>query len=172
MLHFNPNPDRETDQSMEASEPLSREHASSLHSGNNPGQPGQEALAVRPWRHLLDALADAAGVTASQGEIDAASKSLIQPGVTTEQIETSAAQSGIAPAALSAFIRANVLTPKIEQVLAPNATPEQQQPIFQQALVTIANQLGVTVNPRYGSWSSDSIKLGAPPSDLSIPPAG
>lgn len=121
---------------------------------------------------LLDALADAAGVTASQGEIDAASKSLIQPGVTTEQIETSAAQSGIAPAALSAFIRANVLTPKIEQVLAPNATPEQQQPIFQQALVTIANQLGVTVNPRYGSWSSDSIKLGAPPSDLSIPPAG
>ena len=50
-------------------------------------------------------------------------------------------------------------------------TPEQQQAIFQQALVTAANELGVTVNPRYGSWSPDSIQLGAPPSDLSIPPA-
>ena len=64
-----------------------------------------------------------------------------------------------------------MLTPKIQQVLAPGATAEQQQSIFQQALVTAANELGVTVNPRYGSWNPDSIQLGAPPSDLSIPPA-
>jgi len=120
---------------------------------------------------LLDAVAGAVGATASQGEIDAAGKSLIQAGATEDQIKTSAAQSGIAPTAIPAFLRANVLTPKIEKVLAPNATPEQQQTAFQQALVTAANELGVTVNPRYGSWSPDSIKLGAPPSDLSIPPA-
>ncbi len=120
---------------------------------------------------LLDALAGATGVTASQGEIDAAGKSLLQAGATEEQITASAAQSGIAPNAVPAFLRANVLTPKIQKVLAPNATPEEQKQIFQQALVTTANQLGVTVNPRYGSWSPDTIKLGAPPSDLSIPPA-
>lgn len=120
---------------------------------------------------LLDAVAGAVGATASQGEIDAAHKSLIQAGATEEQIEASAAQSGIAPAAIPAFIRANVLTPKIQSALAPGATPEQQQTAFQQALVTAANELGVTVNPRYGSWGPDSIKLGAPPSDLSIPPA-
>ena len=120
---------------------------------------------------LLDALAGATGVTASQGEIDAAGKSLLQAGATPEQIEASAAQSGIAPAAVPAFIRANVLTPKIQKVLAPNATPEEQTTVFQQALVTVANELGVTVNPRYGSWSSDSIKLGLPPSDLSVVPA-
>ena len=120
---------------------------------------------------LLDAVANAVGVTASQGEIDAAKQSLIQGGATTEEIEASAAQSGIAPEAIPAFIRANVLTPKIQGVLAPGASPEQQQVIFQQALVTAANELGVTVNPRYGSWSPDSIQLGAPPSDLSIPPA-
>ncbi len=120
---------------------------------------------------LLDALAGATGVTASQGEIDAAGKSLLQAGATEEQITASAAQSGIAPNAVPAFLRANVLTPKIEKVLAPNATPEESQTIFQQALVTTANQLGVTVNPRYGSWSPDTIKLQAPPSDLSIPPA-
>lgn len=120
---------------------------------------------------LLDALAAAVGVTASQGEIDAAEQSLIQGGATEADIEASAAQSGIAPDAIPAFIRANVLTPKIQEVLAPGATPEQQQAVFQQALVTTANELGVTVNPRYGSWSPDSIQLGAPPSDLSIPPA-
>ena len=120
---------------------------------------------------LLDALAGATGVTASQGEIDAAGKSLLQAGATEEQITASAAQSGIAPNAVPAFLRANVLTPKIEKVLAPNATSEESQAIFQQALVTTANQLGVTVNPRYGSWSPDTIKLQAPPSDLSIPPA-
>ena len=120
---------------------------------------------------LLDALASAVGVTASQGEIDAAEQSLNQGGATEAEIQASAAQSGIAPAAIPAFIRANVLTPKIQQVLAPGATAEQQQSIFQQALVTAANELGVTVNPRYGSWNPDSIQLGAPPSDLSIPPA-
>ena len=120
---------------------------------------------------LLDGLAAAVGVTASQGEIDAAEQSLIQGGATEAEVEASAAQAGIAPAAIPAFIRANVLTPKIQEVLAPGATAEQQQAIFQQALVTAANELGVTVNPRYGSWSPDSIQLGAPPSDLSIPPA-
>ena len=120
---------------------------------------------------LLDAVATAVGVTASQGEIDAAEQSLIQGGATEADIEASAAQAGIAPASIPFFVRANVLTPKIQQVLAPGATPEQQQAIFQQALVTAANELGVTVNPRYGSWSPDSIQLGAPPSDLSIPPA-
>jgi hypothetical protein len=120
---------------------------------------------------LLDALAGATGVTASQGEIDAAGKSLLQAGATEEQITASAAQSGIAPNAIQAFLRANVLTPKIQKVLAPNATSEEQTQIFQQALVTTANELGVTVNPRYGSWSTDTIKLQAPPSDLSIPPA-
>jgi hypothetical protein len=120
---------------------------------------------------LLDALAGAVGVTASQGEIDAAEQSLIQGGATEAEIEASAAQSGIAPDAIPSFIRANVLTPKIQEVLAPGATPEDQQAIFQQALVTTANEIGVTVNPRYGSWSPDSIQLGAPPSDLSIPPA-
>jgi hypothetical protein len=117
---------------------------------------------------LLDALAAATGVTASQGEIDAAGKSLIQAGATEADVEASAAQSGIAPEALPEFFRANVLTPKIQNVLAPNATPEEQQTIFQQALVTVANELGVTVNPRYGSWSSESIRLGLPPSDLSV----
>lgn len=120
---------------------------------------------------LLDALAGATGVTASQGEIDAAGKSLLQAGATEEQIKASAAQSGIAPNAIPAFLRANVLTPKIQKVLSPNATPEEAQTIFQEALATTARELGVTVNPRYGSWSPDTIKLGAPPSDLSIPPA-
>lgn len=129
------------------------------------------SLNLMIYLDLLDAVAGAVGVTASQGEIDAAEQSLIQGGATAEEIEASAAQSGIAPSAIPAFIRANVLTPKIQTVLAPNATPEDQQMVFQQALVTAANELGVTVNPRYGSWSPDSIQLGAPPSDLSIPPA-
>jgi hypothetical protein len=120
---------------------------------------------------LINALAGATGVTASQGEVDAAAKSLLQAGATEEQIKASAAQSGIAPDAIPAFLRANVLTPKIQKVLSPNATTEEAQTIFQQALATTARVLGVTVNPRYGSWSPDTIKLGAPPSDLSIPPA-
>lgn len=120
---------------------------------------------------LLDGLASAVGATASQGEIDAAGQSLLQGGATEKDIETSAAQSGIAPDEIESFLRANVLTPKIQEILAPGASAEEQQAIFRQALVTTANELGVTVNPRYGSWSSDSIQLGAPPSDLSIPPA-
>jgi hypothetical protein len=113
---------------------------------------------------LLDGLA-------SQGEIDAAGLSLLQGGATEKDVEASAAQAGIAPDQVPAFLRANVLTPKIQKILAPGASAEEQQAIFQQALVTTANELGVTVNPRYGSWNPDSIQLGAPPSDLSIPPA-
>lgn len=120
---------------------------------------------------LLDGLAAAVGATASQGEIDAAGQSLLQGGATEKDVEASAAQAGIAPDQIPAFLRANVLTPKIQEILAPGASTEEQQAIFQQALVTTANELGVTVNPRYGSWNPDSIQLGAPPSDLSIPPA-
>jgi hypothetical protein len=120
---------------------------------------------------LLDGLAGAVGVTASQGEIDAAGQSLLQGGATEKDVEASAAQAGIAPDEIESFLRANVLTPKIQEILAPGASAEEQQAIFRQALVTTANELGVTVNPRYGSWSPDSIQIGAPPSDLSIPPA-
>ena len=32
-----------------------------------------------------------------------------------------------------------------------------------------AAKVGVTVSPRYGTWQATTIKLGAPPNDLSVP---
>lgn len=137
------------------------------HSSNS-SSPGLTKAAVNlsVYLVLLDQLAEQLKVTATQGQVDAAHASLIQGGATEDQIVQSAMSSGIAPSQLPRFYRANVLVPQIQDILAPGGTQEQQAKALQDALLKIGNAEGVTVSPRYGTWTGTSIKLGGTPQDL------
>jgi hypothetical protein len=74
-----------------------------------------------------------------------------------------------------------------QQQLFPGLTYDQVNPLFRELLVfdqrsgvalnamrEQARQIGIRVNPRFGSWNADTFSLGAPPNDLSqaVAPSG
>lgn len=124
------------------------------------------AVNLNVYLTLLDQLAEMLKITATQGQIDAAHASLIQGGATEDQIIQSAMASGIAPSALPRFYRANVLVPQIQETLLPGGSQEQQAKALQDALLQVGNAEGVTISPRYGTWTGTAIKLGGTPQDL------
>jgi hypothetical protein len=101
----------------------------------------------------LDLIADGAkakGVTVTEAEIQAA---LAQARQTTGSDEATAAQANVSIAGLHTLVYDFVLRTDLTNVLAPGVTDQTAQ---QTALVTylgkIAEQEGVSVNPRYGAW--------------------
>lgn len=97
---------------------------------------------------LTNELAANEGVAVTEGDID---KFL-------EQFDEAArlkivTDAGIAPSQLEGAAEAALLRDQLAAELAPGAAAEQQSAALADALVATADDLGVSVNPRFGVWN-------------------
>lgn len=120
-------------------------------------------------QNLVDQAAVRLNVTLTQTEVDVRTQEYIAQFGDRAAMDEAFAASGIAPIGTEAAIRLSLLVPKIGTALVPNGTQEEQQQAVVQYMNSLQAEIGVDVNPRYGSWASDEFRLGPLPDDLSVP---
>lgn len=106
---------------------------------------------------VVDRAAAAQGVSVTEGEVAGRRQLYLSQAGGQSQLQAQAAGSGIAPGDLDDYIRESLLTDKIGAHLVPGATGAKGKTRQQQAtndlLVKTAQDMDVTINPRYGTWA-------------------
>lgn len=141
----------------------------------------QLTLVLMSWwlnEQVTAVLAEQEGVTASATEID----ELL--GTDPAQREAASAQNGIPPTTLEAAAEYVILRRSLGAALAPDATPEEADAAYLEALKETAAELDISVSPRFGVWNPEipglepraTERLSSPvqtePTDLAPAPAG
>jgi hypothetical protein len=130
----------------------------------------QLSLAVVSWwlnEQLTNELANQKGVSATQSEVD----QLL--GSDQQQRDTLSAQNAIPPSQLEAAAEYVVLRKALGSQLAPGASSGKADDAYLAELRKVADDLGVSVNPRFGDWNPELPGLEARDSTrLSSPAAG
>lgn len=120
---------------------------------------------------LIDATAKMHGISISEAEIEEAYNLELQRMGGEKPFLAAAAQAFVPPGDVREFFRARLVFSALAQELSPAGSPEMQTELALSELVKTADELGVSVAPRYGEWSSEQLQI-VPPSDpVSIPEA-
>jgi hypothetical protein len=102
---------------------------------------------------LLRALGEELKIEVTKAEIDTRRASIIEQVGGTTALPNALVSAGIAPGDLDTYIEAISFSDKISQALiAAGVTEDQVGAEIQKLVVAKSNELGVTVNPRYGKW--------------------
>jgi hypothetical protein len=89
----------------------------------------------------------------TKAEIDTRRASIIEQVGGTTALPNALVSAGIAPGDLDIYIEAISFSDKISQALiAAGVTQDQVGAEIQKLVVAKSNEMGVTVNPRYGKW--------------------
>jgi hypothetical protein len=92
-------------------------------------------------------------ITVTKAEIDTQRAAILQQVGGADQLPVALVAAGIAEQDLDSYIEAITFSDKISNLIAASGVPEEQIGIEIQRLITAkAKELGVTVNPRYGTW--------------------
>lgn len=111
------------------------------------------------------------GVSVTQAEIDAARQDAVASVGGEEALEQAFLDSNVAPSDIPGQIALSITVDALSSRLAPDGPPEQQQGVLFGYVVSLAQELGVLVNPRFGTWQVEQLQVGPPPTDLASPPA-
>jgi hypothetical protein len=96
-------------------------------------------------------------ITVTKAEIDSQRTAILQQVGGADQLPIALVAAGIAAQDLDLYIEAITFSDKISNLIAASGVPEEQVGIEIQRLITAkAKELGVTVNPRYGTWDSET----------------
>ena len=96
-------------------------------------------------------------ITVTKAEIDSQRAAILQQVGGADQLPIALVAAGIAAQDLDLYIEAITFSDKISNLIAASGVPEEQVGIEIQRLITaMAKELGVTVNPRYGTWDSET----------------
>ena len=102
---------------------------------------------------LLRALGEELKIEVTRAEIDTRRASIIEQVGGTTALPNALVSAGIAPGDLDTYIEAILFSDKISQALiAAGVTEDQVGAEIQKLVVAKSNEVGVTVNPRYGKW--------------------
>jgi hypothetical protein len=128
----------------------------------NSGKLSTQTLNMLVQSAVIDRAAADAGVTASGDEVaqqhDAA---LQQLGGNEQSLDALLLQRyGVGSAEVDGFFRTNVLVGKLIQSLGFQPGSDGGQTAVNKALAKTADQLGVTINPRYGAWDPKNVVIG------------
>lgn len=118
---------------------------------------------------LVSILAEQAGVEVPQGRVDLQLQAYDQQVGGRAEVEKIFLESGVAPSQIEDVVRLNLEAELLGQAIAPGQSPEEQGGRVVEAVAVLADVVGVEVSPRYGTWSPQSIGVGAVPDDLSVP---
>ena len=128
--------------------------------------------------HLYHAILRAIGaelkMEVTKAEIDTRRASILDQVGGAEFLPTALVSAGIAPEDLDTYIEIISLSEKISQALTASGVTEDQIGIETQNLVAAkANELGVTINPRYGKWDAEVADIVADdPASSAVNPSG
>ncbi|MEU9232014.1 SurA N-terminal domain-containing protein [Streptomyces subrutilus] len=132
---------------------------------NRTGQAAAELIAGTPnlerqkldamlQSRIIDKMAKTAGISVSAKEIEDERKAYVEENKGTEQFEALLLQKGaMAPGQVDRFLRDRVLLTKLTAKYGDGKLEEPAR--------TAAKALHIEVNPRYGSFDVQQIKLGA-----------
>lgn len=142
-------------------------------SGQPKGQPSYGLTKATLDRLLITALIDEAAarrnVTVEGSVVYQARAGLEAQQGGPEQLETAYLQQGVPATAIDDSVRTFWLVARLGEDLVPFGTQEQRNNAVQQEIVQIADDIGVEVNPRFGTWTSNSLAVGPLPVDLAAP---
>lgn len=117
----------------------------------------QLTLSVLSWwvnEQLIGTIAREEGLTATQAQIDQVL------GADQKQRDAISLGNGIPPSRLEAAAEVFVLSSAITDSLAePGATKEQTDAALLARLQETADQLGVSISPRFGTWNSNTVSV-------------
>ena len=85
------------------------------------------------------------------------------------ELEKALLQSNIPPSQLEEYLTFQLRLEGLGPVLAPDGDDTARQQAVVSAVGSQAETVGVTVNPRFGTWDGTALNLGPTPDDLSIP---
>ena len=128
--------------------------------------------------HLYSALLRAIGeeikIEVTKAEIDTRRANILEQVGGAESLPTELVNAGIAPGDLDQYIELISFSEKISQALVASGVTEDQIGIELQKLVAAkANELGVTINPRYGKWDAEVADIVADdPASSAVNPSG
>ena len=141
-------------------------------------QSGEELNRGQLRFHLYHAILRAIGaelkMEVTKAEIDTRRASILDQVGGAEFLPTALVSAGIAPEDLDTYIEIISLSEKISQALTASGVTEDQIGIETQNLVAAkANELGVTINPRYGKWDAEVADIVADdPASSAVNPSG
>ncbi len=96
-------------------------------------------------------------ITVTKAEIDTQRAASLQQVGGADQLPIALVTAGIAAQDLDLYIEAITFSDKISNLIATSGVPEEQIGAEIQRLITAkAKELGVTVNPRYGTWDPET----------------
>ena len=128
--------------------------------------------------HLYSALLRSIGeeikIEVTKAEIDTRRANILEQVGGAESLPAELVNAGIAPGDLDQYIELISFSEKISQALAASGVAEDQIGIELQKLVAAkANELGVTINPRYGKWDAEVADIVADdPASSAVNPSG
>jgi len=128
--------------------------------------------------HLLGTLLREIGaelkITVSKAEIDTRRAGIIEQVGGETALPAALVGAGIAPGNLDLYIEAISFSDKISQDLtAAGVTEDQIGDEIQKLVVAKSKEVGVTINPRYGTWDAKVADIIATePADSAVTPSG
>jgi hypothetical protein len=113
-------------------------------------------------------------ITVSKAEIDTQRASITEQVGGVDQLPVALVGAGIAAQDLDLYIQTITFSDKISNLIAASGVPEEQIGAEIQRLITAkAKELGVTVNPRYGTWNPETADIVAnDPAGSAVTPSG
>ena len=105
---------------------------------------------------LLREVGTELSIKVTKAEIDSQRAAILQQVGGADELPVALVAAGIAAQDLDLYIEALSFSDKISSLIATSGVPEEQIGIEVQRLITAkAKELGVTVNPRYGTWDPE-----------------
>lgn len=118
---------------------------------------------------IVEQLAADLDVEVTQGEIDAVIAAYVEQAGGEAELENFLLQQDVAPNEIPNLLRLNLLVEKLGMLIDPQGSPETQSMAVFQIASVFADEVGVTVNPRFGSWDGPNLAVTEVPNDLSLP---
>jgi SurA N-terminal domain len=166
---------RVTTASIEATSTSVQEQAEAEDLGELDGATLNRITVERAIRSLLTAeLAEREGVTVSQGEVDDYLAAIDDEGQ-TEQLTVDALNQGVPSNELRDEVHDFLLRQKVGEELVSGSGPEAEQErlaAVNEAIIALAEEINVSVSPRYGTWDAETVSVVPSEDDLSRLPSG
>lgn len=121
---------------------------------------GEELNQTQLRRHLFGVLFREVGaelkISVTKAEIDTQRAAILQQVGGADQLPIALVAAGIAAQDLDLYIETGTFSDKISYLIASSGVPEEQVSTeLQRLIIAKAKELGVTVNPRYGTWDPE-----------------
>ena len=121
---------------------------------------GEELNQTQLRRHLFGVLFREVGaelkISVTKAEIDTQRAAILQQVGGADQLPIALVAAGIAAQDLDLYIETGTFSDKISYLIASSGVAEEQVSTeLQRLIIAKAKELGVTVNPRYGTWDPE-----------------